>query len=58
MIKNMIALGALAAATALFPPETFLTAVRQALRQKPDLLRLNEEAFALGMREVSARQSP
>ena len=49
--KNMIGLGALAAATKLFPPETFLTAVRQALQKKPELLRLNEEAFALGMRE-------
>jgi 2-oxoisovalerate ferredoxin oxidoreductase beta subunit len=56
MIKNMIALGALAAATRLFPPDTFLTAVRQALEKKPDLLRLNEDAFALGMRAV--RQQP
>jgi 2-oxoisovalerate ferredoxin oxidoreductase beta subunit len=52
MFKNMIALGALAAATNLFPPETFLTAIRQALEKKPDLLPLNEDAFALGMRAV------
>jgi 2-oxoisovalerate ferredoxin oxidoreductase beta subunit len=52
MIKNMIALGALAAAADLFPPETFLTAIRQALEKKPDLLRFNEEAFALGLRAV------
>jgi 2-oxoisovalerate ferredoxin oxidoreductase beta subunit len=49
MIKNMIALGALAAATDLFPAETFLTAIRQAFQNKPDLLRLNEEAFTHGM---------
>ena len=55
MTKNMIALGALAAASGLFPPDTFLTAIRQALEKKPDLLALNEEAFALGMRAV--RQS-
>ena len=53
MIKNMIALGALAAATRLFPPETFLTAIRQALRGKPNLLALNEEAFARGLRAAS-----
>ena len=52
MIKNMIALGALAAATGVFPAETFLTAIRQALDKKPDLLALNERAFALGMRAV------
>ena len=56
MIKNMIALGALAAASGLFPPDTFLTAIRQALEKKPDLLALNEQAFALGMRAV--RQQP
>jgi 2-oxoisovalerate ferredoxin oxidoreductase beta subunit len=52
VLKNMIALGALAVATRLFPPETFLTAIRRALHNKPDLLRLNEEAFALGMSAV------
>jgi 2-oxoisovalerate ferredoxin oxidoreductase beta subunit len=56
MTKNMIALGALAAATGLFPAHTFLTAVRQALDKKPDLLRLNEDAFALGMRAVSGTE--
>jgi Pyruvate/2-oxoacid:ferredoxin oxidoreductase gamma subunit len=53
MIKNMIALGALAAASDLFPPETFLTAIRQTLEKKPELLALNEQAFALGMRAVT-----
>jgi Pyruvate/2-oxoacid:ferredoxin oxidoreductase gamma subunit len=52
MIRNMVALGALTAATKLFPAETFLTAIGQALRQKPDLLRINEEGFALGMQAI------
>jgi 2-oxoisovalerate ferredoxin oxidoreductase beta subunit len=56
VLKNTIALGALAAATRLFPADTFLTAIRQALHSKPDLLRLNEEAFALGMSAVSERE--
>jgi Pyruvate/2-oxoacid:ferredoxin oxidoreductase gamma subunit len=53
MMRNMVALGALAAATTLFPPDTFLTAIRQALRQKPDLLTMNEDGFALGMQAIS-----
>lgn len=48
LVKNVVALGALQAATGLFPPETFLTAIRQALADKPDLVALNEQAFALG----------
>ena len=57
VIKNMVALGALAAATGLFPAETFLTAIRQALRKKPDLLRQNEEAFELGMQAIRATEA-
>lgn len=48
LVKNVVALGALAAATRLLPPETFL----QAMRQKVDgcaLQALNEEAFRQGM---------
>ena len=52
MIRNMVALGALAGATKLFPADTFLTAIRQALRQKPELLKINEDGFALGMRAI------
>ncbi len=48
MVKNIVALGALQAATALFPPDTFLTAIRQALADKPLLAPLNERAFARG----------
>ncbi len=48
MVKNIVALGALAKATGLFPYETFLTAIRRVLHDKPALLQLNEQAFALG----------
>jgi 2-oxoisovalerate ferredoxin oxidoreductase beta subunit len=47
--KNVVALGALCGATRLFPEETYLTAIRQALRHKPELLALNEKAFAAGV---------
>jgi Pyruvate/2-oxoacid:ferredoxin oxidoreductase gamma subunit len=48
IVKNIVALGALSEATRLFPPETFLTAVRQALADKAALIPLNEQAFAEG----------
>ena len=48
-IKNVIALGALAKASTIFPPETFLTAIRGTLRKDPALIAINEEAFAVGM---------
>ncbi len=50
VVKNIVALGALQAATGLFPEETFLHAVRQALRDKCALIPLNEEAFAWGVK--------
>jgi 2-oxoisovalerate ferredoxin oxidoreductase beta subunit len=50
MVKNVVALGALVAATGLFPPETLMAAVRQALASKPKLLTVNEEALARGRR--------
>lgn len=52
MVKNIVALGALQAATGLFPRETLLTAIRQALRDKCALIPLNEEAFAWGIKSV------
>lgn len=52
MVKNIVALGALAEATRLFPAETYLTALRQALRDKGELLALDERAFASGMKAV------
>jgi 2-oxoisovalerate ferredoxin oxidoreductase beta subunit len=49
IVKNIVALGALAEATRLFPQETFLTAIRQALADKAKLIPMNEEAFAEGV---------
>jgi Pyruvate/2-oxoacid:ferredoxin oxidoreductase gamma subunit len=54
VVKNVVALGALQAATGIFPPETFLTAIRQALRDKAALIPLNEQAFARGMEAARA----
>jgi 2-oxoisovalerate ferredoxin oxidoreductase beta subunit len=50
MVKNVVALGALQAATQLFPPESFLTVMREALQKDCSLLALNEEAFGWGER--------
>jgi len=51
-VKNVVALGALQAATHLFPDATWLAAVRQALAGKPALLPINEQAFAAGAQEA------
>jgi Pyruvate/2-oxoacid:ferredoxin oxidoreductase gamma subunit len=48
LVKNVVALGALQGATGVFSEETFLTAVRAALKAKCALVPLNEEAFKLG----------
>jgi 2-oxoisovalerate ferredoxin oxidoreductase beta subunit len=50
MVKNVVALGALQAATQLFPKESFLSTLRQALKERCALLAINEEAFAWGAR--------
>ncbi len=54
MVKNVAALGALQGATGMFPEETLLEAVRQALRAKKDLLAANEEAFRRGVAAARA----
>jgi 2-oxoisovalerate ferredoxin oxidoreductase beta subunit len=54
-VKNVVALGALQEATQLFPAETFLAAIGQALREKGALLSLNQDAFARG---VEAARTP
>jgi 2-oxoisovalerate ferredoxin oxidoreductase beta subunit len=56
MVKNIVALGALQAVTGLYPKDTFLTAVRQALHEKCDLIPLNETAFAQGVKAVEERK--
>ncbi len=48
MVKNVVALGAMQAATNLFPKESFLATLRQALKDQCAMLALNEEAFAWG----------
>jgi 2-oxoisovalerate ferredoxin oxidoreductase beta subunit len=53
VVKNIVALGALQEATRLFPQETFLTAIRQALSDKCALIPLNEEAFAWGVKTAA-----
>jgi len=53
IVKNIVALGAVQEATRLFPKETFLTAVRQALAEKCALIPLNEEAFAWGAKAAA-----
>jgi 2-oxoisovalerate ferredoxin oxidoreductase beta subunit len=58
VVKNIVALGALQAATDIFPKDTLIEAVRQALKDKCALIPLNEEAYAWGIKaaqEVLAR---
>lgn len=50
VVKNVVALGALQAATGIFPEATFLTAIRQALASKCAMIPLNEQAFAWGVK--------
>ncbi len=60
VVKNIVALGALQAATDIFPEATLLAAIGQALRGKPALVSLNERAFAAGVaagREALRRTS-
>jgi 2-oxoisovalerate ferredoxin oxidoreductase beta subunit len=54
VVKNIVALGALQAATQIFPKDTFLTAIRVTLKDKCALIPLNEEAFAWGIKSVEA----
>jgi 2-oxoisovalerate ferredoxin oxidoreductase beta subunit len=56
MFKNTVALGAFQEATVLFPKEAFLAGMRQALREKPALVRLNEEAFSRGAQAIRDRK--
>ena len=53
-VKNVVALGALQAATDLFPADTFLAAIRQALKGKAAMIALNEAAFEQGRVTTSA----
>ena len=53
LVKNVVALGALQGATKVFPNETFLTAIRAALKDKCAMIPINEEAFKLGAKLAS-----
>ena len=50
LVKNVVALGALHAATNLLPEEALLATMRDALKGKRALVELNEEAFRRGQR--------
>ncbi|NOX38256.1 MAG: thiamine pyrophosphate-binding protein [Calditrichaeota bacterium] len=52
MVKNIVALGALQAATDMFPEEAFLYAIREALKEKQDMIPLNEQAFRAGVESL------
>lgn len=56
--KNLVALGALQAATGLLPPDCLLTTLRQLLKDKPAVLPQNEAAFAAGQRAVVPAAAP
>lgn len=52
LVKNVVALGALQAATGIFPAETFLLVLKNALASKSALYPLNEAAFKRGLESV------
>ena len=54
VVKNIVALGALQAATNVFPKETFLAAIKEALKGKSSLIPLNEQAFQAGVDAAKA----
>jgi len=58
LVKNVVALGALQGATDVFSEETFLTAVRAALKAKTTLVPVNEEAFRLGVKLAANQMGP
>lgn len=53
LVKNIVALGALQAATDLLPKESLLVAIRQALKDKCAIIPLNQEAFLRGMAAIN-----
>jgi 2-oxoisovalerate ferredoxin oxidoreductase beta subunit len=54
VVKNVVALGALQAVTNLYPRETFLATIREALKEKPKLIPVNEQAFDAGVKAAQA----
>jgi len=54
MVKNVVALGALQAASGLLPADSLLQALRRALGRRSEMLEINEQAFAAGAEATSA----
>ncbi|MBI2389863.1 MAG: 2-oxoacid:acceptor oxidoreductase family protein [Deltaproteobacteria bacterium] len=54
VVKNIVALGALQAATGLLPKESLLLAIRQALEHKKHLFAVNAQAFERGVQAIEA----
>jgi 2-oxoisovalerate ferredoxin oxidoreductase beta subunit len=52
VVKNVVALGALQAASDVLPKDTMLTALRQSLQHKCAMIPMNEEAFQWGIKAV------
>jgi 2-oxoisovalerate ferredoxin oxidoreductase beta subunit len=50
MVKNVVAVGAMCEATSIFPRDSFLASLREALKSRCALVPLNEEAFQWGER--------
>jgi Pyruvate/2-oxoacid:ferredoxin oxidoreductase gamma subunit len=53
MIKNVVALGALQAATGLLPAASFLHTIRETLAKRAELVPLNEQAFQRGAAAIA-----
>ena len=54
MVKNVVALGALQAATKIFPKESFAAAIEEAVKARPALLKLNMDALTSGIEACEA----
>lgn len=50
ILKNMVCLGVLCAASSIFPKETFLEAMKRGLKPDPKIQEVNRKAFMAGMR--------
>jgi 2-oxoisovalerate ferredoxin oxidoreductase beta subunit len=53
VVKNVVALGALQAASDLLPASAMLETLRHVLKDKAALMPLNEAAFAAGQQAVA-----
>jgi Pyruvate/2-oxoacid:ferredoxin oxidoreductase gamma subunit len=52
IVKNVVALGALQAASGVLEEESLLTAIRLSLQDKCSMITVNEEAFHQGVKAV------